>query len=501
MPKISITMNKSINKIQSLLGLRIIYGCVILCIIIVNSILYLTINPASNHSAPLQSRKDAAGFSFSKAEKFAYFHYYTGDFPLATLNTDLKYSVKDAELEIEENGEDLIMEFQHWSRLGENARIWAFLPNSILAGSPQNPSIKLFNVLIFTFSLIILYTGFWKSKHALYGLILVIIINSTPFFHFEVFANNNIFAIIGSVFFIILGLNISLILNNDSKFIKALIIAFFSGSIIGFFSEFRNEISVLIVSLIFIYLLSNRIKFIFKLSLILVSFLTFYGSKMLIRNHFNHKFEKTTSLVENHHGHVYTGKRIPGHKFWHPVFCGLGDFDTEHGYAWNDIVAYKYAVPILQNEYKMDIAYSGLLHLDNYYDQDSLYYIKFDEIDDYETILKNKVLSDIGSNPLWYFKILGKRFIRTLSVTIPIPYVGWLIFFILFRSFKKQIPNYHIKLIAISLPLSVTSMLIYSGDGATYNSVFVYFVIMAIIFMLFNPNYSWLFVMKSQNKK
>lgn len=470
------------SKIQLFLRSSTAFYFVTVSILSINILLFITdYRPDST----TQKRKDASGFSMPKAEKFIYFYYYTADFPLATLNSDLKYSEQDAQKEIKENGEDLIMEYEHWSRLGENARIWAFLPDAFISGSPEQPSIRLFNIIIFTLSLIILYIGFWQANLKLYGLLLVILINFTPFYLFEVYTNDNIFALLGSVFFMILGLNIPLIIKSKVTFKRILVVAIISGSIIGLFSELRNEISIVIVSLILIYLISNSLKIYFKIILITLCILSFYGSKQLIQNHFNNKFEETASLVAKHNGHVYSGNRISGHKFWHPVFCGLGDFDTKYGYEWNDKVAYKYATPILQNKYGMDISYSEKYYLDNYYDSDSIYYVKFDEIEAYESIVKDKVISDITNDPFWYIKIITKRIIRTLSITIPFSFVGWFIFYILFLAIKNKKLDYHLKLILVSLPLSATSIIIYSGKGATYNSVFVYFVIISLVFIVF----------------
>lgn len=453
-------------------GLLIIF----LSIILLNSILY------NLNFSDRQSRKDASGFSYDKAKHFAYFHYYTGHFPLASLNENLDYSIEGAYNEIANNGTDLIMEYQHWSRLGENARIWAFLPDSIIAGNPENPSVKLFNVLIFVISLILLYYGFWRIKRPIYGFILLFLINLTPYYLYEVYMNRNIFALLGSSFFIIIGLNVSFLFQKENKY-RFIILSIISGSIIGFFSEFRNEVSIVLVSLILIYLLAIQTRVFTKVFVILISYFSFTGTKVIIQNHFNNEFEKTTELVKNAGGHVYTGKRIPGHKFWHPIFCGLGDFDQKYGYVWNDKIAYKYATPILQEKYGMDITYSDKYYLDNYYDSDSLYYIKFDEIDEYEEIMKEKVLSDIKNDPLWYFTILFKRIVRTLTITIPFPYVGWLIFLVAFYFIKKR-NWFDLKLILIALPLSATSIIIYSGDGATYNSVFAYFVIMGLLVFL-----------------
>ncbi len=431
----------------------------------------------------VQARKDASGFAISSGNKFAYFFYYTDYFPLATLNDSLTYSAEGAEEEIKKNGKDLIMEYNHWVRLGENARVFAFLPNAYLNGSPVSPSLKLFNALVFVLSLIVLYTGFWRIKHAAQGFILVVMINFTPFFLYEVYSNENIFALMGSVFFMVLGLNVFVLLSKEVNYYKAIMLSVLSAVIVGFFSEIRNEVSVVLLSLLLIYFFSGRIKIKQKLVLITVVILSFFGCRQLIRNYFNYKFEEAAELVKENGGHVYTGKKLEAHLIWHQVFCGVGDFDTKYGYEWSDSVAYKYALPILRKKYGMEINYSGKYYTDDYYDKDRIYYIKFEELDAYEAICREKVISDILNDPWWYIKIIISRIIRTLTITIPVPYIGWLLLPLLFYLIKNHDWD-SIKLILVSLPLSATSLIIYSGRGSTYNSVFVYLVIVIIISIL-----------------
>jgi len=471
-------MKKENHQLQTFLKTKKGILIVIIGIFCVNLFFFSISNYVSFSS--IQKRGDASGFSFNLAKQFSYFYYYTGYFPLATLNENLSYSSEDAFEEIQENGQDLIMEYKHWSRLGENARIWAFLPNLILAGSSEYPSIKLFNALVFTLSLIILYSGFWRIKKPIYGLTLVALVNFTPFFIYETYANQNIFALLGSVFFLTIGLNIYVIFNKE-KLNKYLLLTILSVAIIGLFSEFRNEISIVLLTLLLMCLLAKHQHFLTKILIVFLSLITFYGTKNIIRNHFNQKFEATAGLVEKAGGHVYNGERISSHRIWHPIFCGLGDFDEKYGFEWDDKVAYRYATPILREKYGMDIHYSNNnYYLDNYYDQDGLYYIKFEDLDEYEIIIKEKVLSQIKKDPLWYISIIAQRIVRTLSITIPIPYIGWLIFYVVYFFVKNRLWSY-LNLLIVSLPLSATSIIIYSGKGATYNSVFAYFVILSLL--------------------
>jgi len=432
-----------------------------------------------------QVRRDASGFTYSLAKKFTYFNYYTDYFPLATTTAKLKYSKQDALSEINENGKNLIMEYYHWSRLGEHARIWAFLPDAWLKNSPKSPSIHLFNVLVFLISLLILYSGFWFVRKPSCGLFIVVLINLTPFYLFEVFVNQNIFGLLGSTFFMVMGINMFLFFSEKKDLFKVFFLSILTGAIIGFFSEFRNEISIVLLTLIFIYLLLNNFRFYVRIILSFIAFISFSSTKKVMRSHFDTKFQKTIELVGEHGGHVYNGAKINGHNFWHPLFCGLGDFDTKYGYEWNDLIAYKYAIPELNEKYNMNLKYRpGQYHLDQYYDDARKYYIKPEELNHYETVMKDKVLSDIKNDPLWYLEIIWKRIIRVLTKTLPYSYLGFVAIPLLYYLFEQK--KWHwIKLIIVSLPLSATSIIIYSGRGTTYNSVFGYFVLLIIVYEVF----------------
>ncbi|MBL0683354.1 hypothetical protein [Aquimarina mytili] len=460
-------------------GLRI----VLLSVILFNAFLYVKTD--YKKIPEIQARKDAAGFSPDKAYRFIYFYYYLNQFPLATLNGDLDYSEEGAKNEIKNRPNDLIMEYMHWSRLGESARILAYMPNALVKGSPENPSIKLFNSLLFVAGLLVLFIGFWRIKKPLFGLLLLILINCTPFFIYEVYCRDNIFGLMASSFFIVLGLNLPFLFSKSINYFKYVIVAIISGALVGFFSEFRNEVSVVIVSLLLIYILSSSIRWAPKIIYVLVVLFCFNASKTMIRYHFSLKFEQTMHLVGNHGGHIYNGPRLSGHNFWHPVFCGLGDFDTKYGYQWYDVIAYQYAIPILQKEYGMDINYSGGYITNDYYDDHRLYYKKPEELPNYEKVVKKKVIDDIKNDPVWYITIIFKRIARTLTTTIPVSYVGWLLFPLVYFLYKRK--NWQdLKLILVALPLSATSIIVHSGKGTTYNSLFVYFILVIIMAQGYN---------------
>jgi len=208
---------------------------------------------------------------------------------------------------------------------------------------------------------------------------------------------------------------------------------------------------------------------------------------MSVTKYFENNYKQTYQLVEENKGHVYNGKKIEHHLFWHPIFCGLGDFDNKYGYEWQDRVAFRYSIPILKEKYGLDFKYSDDLSLDEYYDKDSLYYKYLAEFDAYEEIMKDKVTSDIKADPWWYTSILFKRIARILTNTLPFAYLGWIFIILLYFLIRKK--RYKLlKLLIVSLPLSFTPLFIYSGSNATYNSFFP-IITLAIIISLLIENF------------
>lgn len=473
-------MNMTIENIELILMKKIVHRIGISIIVLAVAILYfLSFHIKYND---IQTRRDASGMDYAYASKFFYFYYYTGNFPLATLNSNLVDSKQGAKNEIEQHGSNLIMEYKHWSRLGEHARIFVFMPEAWLHGKVIEPSTKLFNALFFLFGLLSVFRGFYKIGKPLMGSLLVVALLSTPYFHYEVFQNQNIFALQASIFFCCMGIMLPFY-NTQKSNLKILISISSCALLIAFGSEIRNEISILMLSCVLFILVMQNLRVWNKLIFISVALIFFWIGKQTIKFYFDSKYNETALLVAKHGGHVYNGKRIDGHKIWHPIFCGLGDFDTKYGYEWKDEIAYKYAVPILNHDYHLNINYSGKLYTDNFYDSSKIYYQKFDEIPEYEHVVKSKVIHDITSDPLWYLNILWNRIIAICSTTLPFPYLGFLALTCIYFFIKNK-KWFYINLLLISLPLSITSLVIYSGRGATYNSMFGYFILVFVVYDL-----------------
>jgi hypothetical protein len=422
-----------------------------------------------------QSRQKTTGLAHHLAEEFVYFQYYLGLFPVATLSENPGLSKAAALKELETNGDSLVMEVEHWSRLGEHARIWAYMPNAWLRGSPKKPSVRLFNTLVFLSSLLVLYLGFHSAQQPFAGTILTLMYAATPYFIYEIFGRQNVFGLLGAGFFLILGLHAKTIFIGSSKtgWILATLIASIA---VGFLAEIRNETIILLASLCCVVLFAKKQRWLLKVGMMMIAFFTVTTTRNAIKSWFDGEFDEAKQIVARHGGHVYNGPRIEGHRFWHPVFCGLGDFDQTYGYRWDDETAYKYAVPILNEKYKLNIRYEGGFHTENYYDADSMYYLKFDEIEEYEWVVRDKVIHDIKNDPWWYVSILLKRVLAIMNQTLPIPFAGWLVIPAIVLMWRRKRFEW-ISMLLASLALVATPLLIYSGDGATYNALFGFIAI------------------------
>lgn len=482
-------INRRLRRKRVLIGFSLL-------IILINSALYLA--SGSCEFSNVQRRWDASGFNHEKGKHFFYFYYYLDLFPVTILGPK-EYSKKGAEKLLKERGGEALMEFLHWSRLGENAKIWAYYPSALLKGSPETPSLKAFNSLVFTLSLLICFWGFYAVRQPLSGILLTLSINLTPFYLYEVFENENIFALSACSFLTGLGLNIFFVYRKAGR-AQILLLPIVSGISAGFFSELRSEYKVALISAAVFYIFSCKLKLYGKIATLLLLGLSFYTTKSLVRLYFDNKFIEAQKVVGNLGGHVYKGGRIAEHRLWHSIFCGLGDFGYDKNYKWDDRIAYRYAFPALNKIYKNQLKYdSNKFWLDNFYDKDGCYYLKFDEIDEYEEIVKDKVLDEIKADPLWYAGIICRRIWLVMTKTAPFHWLGLtlipIILLLLFlRKFRFLI------LLMSSLPFSASAIIVYSKRGITYSSIYPYFLLLFILLALIETSLILLKKKKIENR-
>lgn len=443
---------------------------------------------------PSYRRADATGFNHWWGQEFAYFYYYKGLFPLATTYSNKVFSGKGAEEIITNKPSSLRMEWGHWSRFGESARIWLYMPYCHLTGSAKNPQIIFFNFLFFTCSLLALFYVFWRKNFSALGLIMIIIIGSSPFMAYEVYNNNNIFGLLASYAIVQLALYIPLFEGNHNN--RHFIIPVISGILAGIMYHIRAESMAVFISCVTFVWLNNNINLLRKTlhTILLLSLLILTVNS--IKKYFETTQATTRKVVADSGGAVFEGGKTIVHPFWHPIYCGLGDFDTKYGHVLHDTAVYNYALPILRIQTGDSLRYPGRTKYEmaEYYDKDSLYYKKVETIPGYDKLIKEKFISDIIDDPLWYTGIITKRIVKFLfnlsplgisiyKYAIPIPFHG-IIFLLLLTLLLAKRQWFWVKILVFTMPLGISVIAIFYCDNNSYQSVFHMFAAAIIIYIL-----------------
>ncbi len=466
-------------------------------------------------------RLEASGGVLAWQPDFVYFLYYLNLYPVASISTSrFEYSVEGARRAIAEQGHTLVMD-RYWTmRYGDLAKTYLYLPHVWLKGRPVRPRMLHANALGFTLALLALFAAFWSAEKTLLGVLLVALIGSNPFQVYQVYANNNVFGWPITVSVLLMALHVPLMRDRPPRLLTALAIAFLSGLLLGSVRQIRTEPVLVMVSALGVYLTATRLRYWLRLALVLILGGAFVWTSAAWARYFDTKYREAYRVVKAAGGHTYDGSRHPYHFFWHALWCGLGDFDLKYGYQWSDLSAIRYAWPVMQ---RRGVTVNGFAPVEPdgldslttgvYWDRKGQYARTPFELPEYIEVARDKVLRDIHDDPLWYASIIGQRVKRLLSegtpptlalgngsslsivslpraelrkggggaVVVPPrqPLWGYLTLVVAVWLLVKR-AWFHLKLLAFSLPLTVTALLVYSGGGTVYYSI-VHLVALAVV--------------------
>jgi hypothetical protein len=141
--------------------------------------------------------------------------------------------------------------------------------------------------------------------------------------------------------------------------------------------------------------------------------------------------------------------------FWHSMYIGLGDLDQKYGHVPSDEQAYLVA---------SEVASEGVVGAPAY-----------------EPLMAKLFGMRVGGDPIWYAGILLRRTLRMLTDTTPLSvqfgsyriaayWSGLLWLLTLGFAFYRR-KNRDIGLLLFALPMSLSALLVYSGQGQTFYSL------------------------------
>jgi hypothetical protein len=409
--------------------------------------------------------------------RFIYFLYYTGLVPVvasdahARLKADPAYNKFEREAAqrvIAEQGDALAMDAGQTIRAGDMGRVLLYLPYAWWRGDTRDPRLAPTHAVAFTLALGALYGAFWWLRDPILGGVAVALLGSNPYQLYEVHARENVFGWAITAGALTLALSLPLLQRHSIRRPWALPLAI--GIVLGTIRQIRPEPGAIVVSAGLACLLVSRASLPRRVALAAVLVASFAGTAAAWQAYFDHKFDEASRVVSAAGGRVYHGPRDRYHAFWHPLWCGLGDFGAKHGYEWRDKAAAHYAAPIVQERYR------ALGREPNWS------YLFWDPI--YYDVLADKVRYDIAHDPLWYIGVLARRVARVFTWTTPVrlaagsqwlglPWNGLLtvpLFLLLVATRSWPL----LKLASFPLGTSLPAVLVFSGTvpGQTYTGWF-----------------------------
>ena len=417
--------------------------------------------------------------------RFAYFLAYKGLFPVATTMPTPPPGRAGADWVIQNHPETLVQDLTYTWLSGDYGKVIPHLFDAWLKGVPLNTTMIPFNRMLFTVSLWSLFAAFWYLRRPFMGSVMVVLLGSNPFQLFHVHANDNVIGLPITTAILILALHLPWLTVTLPRARYTWALPIVTGVVLGCIRTIRSEPAPIILAALGTYLTLHGWPWRRKLALAALLILAFVGTGSTWRSLFLRKHAEARAFLASVGGNPFPGPPRLYHHFWHPVWCGLGDFDTKHGYKWSDKVALVYATPILEKKYGIKVPIydvEGKYGPEEYFDARRVYKRLPFHLDEYDIVARDKVLHDIAGDPVWYAGILAKRAWRVVNELTPVriafgtmhcrlPMHG-LVALVLLLACAVSRQWFLSKLIVFTMPTLTTAMIVYSGDGVSYYGIY-----------------------------
>jgi hypothetical protein len=433
---------------------------------------------------------------------FTYFLYYLNLFPVvSTANTSCAndtqagcwdsagtpadYSYEAAKNVLMRNGKTLQQDLGWTWYAGDRGKIYLYLFDAWLKGAPWNPSPRPASRLGFMFALWALFASMWWVRRPVLGGLLVVFLGSNPFQLFEVHGRDNVFGWNITTAILLLAIHVPLLqkwYRPDKRLVFLWPIGV--GLLMATLRTVRSEPMPMLLGAVATYALLGGFTIKRRAAMIAVLAGTFWLTGTAWNAHFLHKQNQAAKIIAQHGGHPYPSDIRLYHHVWHPIWCGLGDFGQKYGYEWNDHAAAAWAKPYLEARgvYVPSGFFEGTDPRE-FLDPDTKIYKKLPyDIPYYNDLIRDKILTDIKKDPVWYLGVLAKRIHRIFTMTTPVRISWWTSWWnmpwhavlavplvLLLAAFRSR---FLLGITLFTLPSLTTALVVYSDRGITYYGLF-----------------------------
>lgn len=441
------------------------------------------------------SNRVTASTGLNEDRKFFFFLWHLGLYPVATKAKIGSDTRAEAQRILQEEPKTLFQDEGTTFRSGDRGRTFLYYVDAWQRHDAVTPSVKPANRYAFMFALCALFLSAWAVGWTLRGALLVLLLGSNPFQLFVTYLQENIFSWSITTMILFLAIHLPLLdkrLRTPRWYPWAAAIA--TGTLMALVRNVRSEPTTMLAGALLVFASMGWKPWKTRGLLVLAMLVSLWLGSKASTAYLEAKFHRTAGTVANVGGSAYNGPREYAHEFWHPVWCGLGDFDTKYGYEWQDLSAYRYALPALQRMHP-SLTFVPFLYQPRHWDEAKVYPVMFFETPGYHGIIREKVLGDIRRDPKWYVDIIGKRVERILDRTVPVgvataeksyyvsgALLGWLcvpLLLVLLATRRWA----EAKLLLFSTPLSIPPLLIYSDGGMTCYSSFHLFGLFIVVLL------------------
>ncbi len=437
-------------------------------------------------------------------KEFVFFLHHLNLYPVATDAPIRADTADEARRILHELPQSLMQDHYATYRSGDYGRTYLYLFDVWLHHDSIKPSLVPAHALAFIVALLGVFAAFWAIGKALWGAVLCVFIGSNPVQLYAVYREENIVSWPITAMALLLALSVPVMWPKRPSWYPW-VCAIGSGVLVALIRNIRSEpVPILLSAAVVLATAAGiaRRKRIILVGAVVASFaVTSWASVGYLKG----KLYESMAVVKDVGGSPYAAPINAYHEFWHPIACGLGDFDTKYGYQWNDIVTYGFAWPELHEKYP-DLVYDKRPGgpQPRSWDAAGKYPYYFAETPGYHDIIRRKVLGDIERDPKWYLTILDKRAWRILTDTTPLGLtttesdykiggaflglacVPLAIFLALARRW------FLLKLLLFSVPLSINPFLIHSGHGQCWFSMFHVFGAFILGLLVWDGAKRWL---------